>query len=96
MYAPIDEVNDFGQVHVNSGIPNKAFYLAASAFGGFAWEKAGKIWWQAIQSGKIQPRCTFVEFASITIDCAQSFGGNAAATIVHQAWTDVGVIGTDK
>jgi Zn-dependent metalloprotease len=36
-------VQDNGGVHIYSGIPNKAFYLAAVAFGGYSWEKAGKI-----------------------------------------------------
>ncbi|PKS11360.1 hypothetical protein jhhlp_003122 [Lomentospora prolificans] len=34
---------DNGGVHIYSGIPNKAFYLCAQAFGGYSWEKAGKI-----------------------------------------------------
>jgi Zn-dependent metalloprotease len=38
---------DDGDVHINSGIPNHAFYLAAMALGGFAWEKAGRIWYIA-------------------------------------------------
>ena len=33
---------DNGGVHINSGIPNHAFYLAARRLGGFAWEKAGR------------------------------------------------------
>lgn len=32
--------SDNGGVHINSGIPNKAFYLAATAIGGKAWEKS--------------------------------------------------------
>lgn len=43
MNLPISEAGDWGGVHVNSGIPNKAFYLAATAVGGFAWEKVGKV-----------------------------------------------------
>lgn len=34
---------DNGGVHINSGIPNRAFYLTAIALGGNAWEKAGTI-----------------------------------------------------
>lgn len=34
---------DYGGVHMFSGIPNRAFYLAAVAFGSYAWEKAGQI-----------------------------------------------------
>ena len=33
---------DNGGVHINSGIPNHAFYLVATALGGNAWEKGGK------------------------------------------------------
>lgn len=34
-------LRDDGGVHINSGIPNKAFYLAAIALGGNAWDIAG-------------------------------------------------------
>ena len=34
--------------HDSSGIPNFAFYKAATAIGGKSWEKAGKIWYQAL------------------------------------------------
>ncbi|CAM5676724.1 hypothetical protein SFUMM280S_07534 [Streptomyces fumanus] len=37
---------DNGGVHINSGIPNHAFYLAATALGGNAWERAGQIWYR--------------------------------------------------
>lgn len=33
---------DNGGVHINSGIPNHAFYQASTLIGGNAWEKAGK------------------------------------------------------
>ena len=36
--------DDSGGVHTNSGIPNRVFVLAAKAIGGYAWEKAGKVW----------------------------------------------------
>src|SRR5262245_55821810 len=35
--------SDSGGVHINSGIPNHAFFLVATALGGRAWEKAGRI-----------------------------------------------------
>ncbi len=35
--------SDNGGVHINSGIPNHAFYQVATRIGGFAWEKAGRI-----------------------------------------------------
>ncbi len=40
--------NDNGGVHINSGIPNKAFHDAAVALGGNAWETAGKVWYAAL------------------------------------------------
>lgn len=34
---------DNGGVHINSGIPNHAFYLTAISLGGNAWDKAGRL-----------------------------------------------------
>jgi hypothetical protein len=82
---------DNGGVHIYSGIPNKAFYLAAVAFGGYSWERAGRIWWAALRSGQIPPRCKFVQFADVTIDTAEELYGEDAARIVSKAWSDVGV-----
>ena len=33
----VDTMQDNGGVHINSGIPNRAFTLAATAIGGYAW-----------------------------------------------------------
>ena len=38
----VDTTDDNGGVHTNSGIPNRAFYLAATAIGGDTWEGAGR------------------------------------------------------
>src|SRR4051794_10416314 len=43
-----DPRNDNGGVHINSGIPNRAFYLAATALDAHAWDKAGPIWYGAL------------------------------------------------
>ncbi|KAI0433771.1 metalloprotease [Xylaria sp. FL1042] len=83
---------DNGGVHLYSGIPNKAFYLSAVAFGGYSWEKAGKIWWETLQSGQIPPRCTFIQFADATVDKAEELFGDDAAAIVRKAWNEVGVV----
>ncbi|KAG6010322.1 hypothetical protein E4U54_008394 [Claviceps lovelessii] len=83
--------DDNGGVHIYSGIPNKAFYLVATAFGGYSWEKAGQIWWKAMTSGNIPPKCTFKQFADVTVDCAEEEFGEDAAKTVRKAWTDVGV-----
>ncbi|MBB5642841.1 M4 family metallopeptidase [Cryobacterium roopkundense] len=84
--------NDNGGVHVNSGIPNHAFYLAAIALGGSAWEKAGKIWYNALTT-KLGPNTQFVEAAQFTIDSAGELFGAAEQAAVRSAWTEVGVLG---
>ncbi|KAI0864402.1 metalloprotease [Xylaria cubensis] len=89
-YAATDDDN--GGVHLYSGIPNKAFYLSAVAFGGYSWEKAGKIWWETMRSGQIPPKCTFIQFADATVDKAEELFGDDAAAIVRKAWNEVGVV----
>src|SRR5262249_60002567 len=39
----VQTTSDNGGVHINSGIPNHAFYLAAVALGAHSWDKAGPI-----------------------------------------------------
>lgn len=81
---------DNGGVHIYSGIPNKAFYLVATALGGNAWEKAGQIWWRTMRSGQIPPRCEFQQFATQTIKMAKD-SGDDVVQIVQKAWLEVGV-----
>lgn len=86
-----DTYDDNGGVHIFSGIPNKAFYLASVAFGGYSWEKAGQIWWKTMNSGKVPAKCSFIQFADATVDCAKQEFDAEAAKIVRKAWNDVGV-----
>jgi Zn-dependent metalloprotease len=91
MAGYVDTTDDDGGVHINSGIPNRAFYLAATAFGGYAWDTAGKIWYAALSDPKLKSTATFVTFANRTVANAQTlFGADAKAT-VKSAWTTVGV-----
>jgi Zn-dependent metalloprotease len=46
---------DNGGLHINPGIPNRAFYLAATALGGHAWEKAGCIWHDTLRDQRLNP-----------------------------------------
>jgi Zn-dependent metalloprotease len=80
-------------VHINSGIPNHAFYLAAVKIGGFAWEKAGRIWYETLRDSRLQPFWGFRRFARLTITVAgQLFGeGSAEQQAVHEAWSEVGI-----
>jgi Zn-dependent metalloprotease len=84
---------DNGGVHVNSGIPNHAFYLAATAIGGNAWEKAGRIWYETLNGGSIHADTEFTAFATATIATAtRAFGAKGTETgAVREAWKRVGV-----
>ncbi|RUQ86526.1 M4 family peptidase [Labedella gwakjiensis] len=89
----IDTVEDNGGVHLNSGIPNKAFHLAATGIGGFAWERAGRIWYHALTEGSLTATATFSEFAAQTITSAQTVFGveSPERSAVVAAWDGVGV-----
>ncbi len=85
--------SDNGGVHINSGIPNHAFYLLAVMLGGQAWTKAGSIWYGALQ-GINNPHARFADWAEATSEGARErFGaGSREATLVRRAWKLVGVL----
>jgi Zn-dependent metalloprotease len=85
--------NDNGGVHTNSGIPNKAFHLAATAIGGKAWEKAGLIWYDALTK-VLRSDSDFRDAANATLRTAEErFGANGAEhDAVGNAWAEVGVL----
>jgi Zn-dependent metalloprotease len=85
--------SDNGGVHTNSGIPNKAFFLAATNIGGFSWEGAGRIWYEALISPTLSAQANFQQFAQETIMAASDlFGFNSAEhQAVREAWDEVGV-----
>lgn len=86
---------DNGGVHYNSGIPNRAFAIAATAIGGHAWEKAGRVWFEVLTGSGITPDCDFAAFAELTVAAAVArFGEDAEAEAIRSAWQQVGV-GTD-
>ena len=84
---------DNGGVHINSGIPNHAFYLAATTLGGNAWEKAGRIWYETLRDSKLRPMSGFLRFARLTVQNAAKLHGSGSAEegIVRDAWKQVGV-----
>ncbi|MGA9599429.1 MAG: M4 family metallopeptidase [Methylocystis sp.] len=88
---PDNPAGDHGGVHINSGIPNKAFYLTAAAIGGYAWEKAGHIWYESLKAST--PDAQFQDFADTTFFKAdQLYGsGGAEQQAVASAWREVGV-----
>jgi len=89
--------SDNGGVHINSGIPNKAFHLLATALGGHAWERAGGIWYRALTSGDLEPTSDFAAFAGATAAAARREYGEDSEehAAVRSAWAAVGVIDDD-
>jgi hypothetical protein len=82
----IETTEDNGGVHLNSGIPNRAFQLAATGIGGSAWEGAGRIWYAALTSDRVGADTEFAGFAAATVALAGD-----RAEIVRSAWQEVGV-----
>jgi Zn-dependent metalloprotease len=87
-----DPKNDNGGVHINSGIPNRAFYLAATALSGNAWEGAGRIWYAALTQ-RLQADSDFNAAATATVEAAGQLFDTAAEEAVQKAWQEVGVLG---
>ncbi|MEV8250093.1 M4 family metallopeptidase [Microbacterium sp. NPDC076768] len=82
---------DNGGVHLNSGIPNRAFALFARDLGGKAWERAGTVWYRAL-TGELSSTATFIDFADATVAAARAIDESTAAA-ARRAWTTVGVYG---
>ncbi|WP_194763110.1 M4 family metallopeptidase [Microbacterium sp. UFMG61] len=80
---------DNGGVHINSGIPNRAFALFAIDLGGNAWETAGTVWYRALTGG-LSSTANFTEFADATVAAASAID-DATATAARRAWSTVGV-----
>jgi Zn-dependent metalloprotease len=85
--------DDNGGVHINSGIPNYAFFLAATAIGGNSWDKTGKIWYETLTK-RLTSNSGFQDAADGTASVAgELFGTNSAEQkAIMDAWTKVGVI----
>jgi Zn-dependent metalloprotease len=80
---------DSGGVHLNSGIPNRAFVIVAKAFGGLAWEEAGRVWYDAML--QLSRTSQFADLARITAQIAGDRLGAAARKTVRAAWKKVGL-----
>jgi len=87
----VNMTDDNGGVHINSGIPNKAFYLTSVGIGGYAWEAPGHIWYGALQAS--HKTTNFQEFADTTyLKAGQLYGSQGAEQqAVLSAWKEVGI-----
>jgi len=90
-------------VHINSGIPNHAFFLFATKVGVPSWDIPGRIWYTTISeaqfgteamnsTGSFERTASFKEFAEATIGVAKrpEFGGHEQSLV--EAWQKVGVL----
>ncbi len=84
--------DDDGGVHINSGIPNHAFYVVSRELGGYAWEKAGRIWYVAL-TDRLGAASDFQAAANVTYQVAgELYGANSLEQkAVKTGWTKVGI-----
>jgi Zn-dependent metalloprotease len=89
----VHTAQDNGGVHINSGIPNHAFYLVATTLGGNAWVKAGQIWYDTIRDRSLKSSTNFAAFAGRTAaNAGARYGANSTEQkAVIDAWNKVGV-----
>lgn len=89
----VETADDNGGVHLNSGIPNRAFFLVADALGGNAWDAPGRIWYETLTGDDLSASVDFVGFAEATSNTAlRLFGdGSPEHEAVISAWDSVGV-----
>lgn len=81
---------DRGGVHLNSGIPNFAFYTAAIEAGGPTWTGVGQVWFRAMLDPSLSANSTFKHFAALTLKHAtESYPGLVEP--IKKGWSKVAV-----
>jgi Zn-dependent metalloprotease len=68
--------------------------VTALEIGGYAWEKAGRIWYETLTDSHLKPTATFKTFAKLTLSTASKLYGasSAESSAVRKGWTEVGVL----
>ena len=84
---------DNGGVHINSGIPNYAFYLFASN-ASVGKDKAEQVYYKALRDYLVKSS-QFVDCRIAVIQAAQDLYGASVAQVAANAFTSVGIIGDD-
>ena len=97
MHDYVVTTDDGGGIHINSGIPNRAFYLAAVAIGGNTWSVLGQVWYQTLKA-RLQPDAQFRDFAHATVATAGDLytPGGTVQRAIASAWANVGLNVTPK
>jgi Zn-dependent metalloprotease len=82
--------DDNGGVHINSGIPNHAYYVFAKAVGGNAWDVPAAIWYETMQ--KLSHDSDFAAMVQTTEMVAIKNHGNGSTQhkALVAAWKEVG------
>jgi bacillolysin len=90
---PETQSGDWGGVHTNSGIPNKAFYLSASTINDSA--KTSKIYYRALTT-YLTATSQFADARTALLQAATDlYGANGTEyTAIANAFTQVGIGGT--
>jgi len=89
----VNTSQDNGGVHINSGIPNFAFYRIAVNLGGNAWDKAGVIWYRTLTAGRLSPNAEFQDVVNLTSEIAGNLHGvgSTEQRIVNNGWAEAGL-----
>lgn len=90
---PVTEDGDWGGVHLNSGIPNHAFYLFNLKLGGKTWENNSlKIWYYSmLKKYGLPANASFEQFAAKTLEIAEMLDEDLV-TPLAKSWQEVGVV----
>ena len=88
----VKTTSDNGGVHINSGIPNRAFYFGSDGDRGYSWEKTGKIWYVTLRD-RLRENSDFQDAANFTFDVAGSLHGKGSGEqkAILNAWNKVGI-----
>jgi len=89
----VQTYQDNGGVHINSGIPNRAFYEVAIRLGGAAWERAGRLWYESLRDSRVRPNTGFLAFARVTQTLAVKIygAGSEEEGAIRDGWGAVGI-----
>ena len=89
---PITAEGDYGGVHVNSGIPNYAFYLFATA-GSMSKEKAERVYYRVLNEKYLTRISKFVDLRLAVIQATKDlYGDGAEVAAAKSAFDQVGIL----
>jgi len=88
----VTDSDDNGGIHINSGIPNRAFALACIELKQESWETVGPVWYQTLTE-RLEADAQFEDFAAATVDVAGEIYGvfSNEQRAIADAWEQVGL-----